>query len=125
LFHQIRELERIDLFFATRLTDLIVSGSEKVRVRDARNLHGVLKGEKDSLLRALFRLEVEEILAIVGRGSGRDFICRIASKNLSERALAGAVRAHHGMDLTGVHGEVDAFENLFTAYGGLEAFYVE
>ncbi len=108
LLHEIRELERIDLFLAARLADLVVRRAQEVRVRDARNLHRILEREEDARLRALFGRHREKILAVVRHGAAGDLVRRIARQHLRERALAGAVRAHDGVDFAGFDGEIDA-----------------
>src|SRR5205085_5338279 len=50
---------------------------------------------------------------------------RVSREHLRERALAGAVRAHDRVDLARVDGEVEALENFFIAYGGVEIFDFE
>ena len=43
-------------------------------------------------------------------------------QHAGEGALAGAVRAHDGVDLTGVDGQVDAAEDFFVVHAGVEVF---
>ena len=62
LFHHIEELQRVDLFLAPCLADLVVGRAQEVRVAHAGNLDRILEREEDSRLRALLRLQVEQIL---------------------------------------------------------------
>jgi len=105
-----------------RFADLVVRRAEKVRVRYAGNLHGVLKGEKDSALRTLFRWHRQQVLAVVCHRSARDLVRRVARQHLRERALARPVWTHHGVDLAGVHREVDALEDFLIADRGVKIF---
>ena len=61
----IEELQRIDLFLAARLADLVVRGAQEVRVRDARDLDRILEREEDARLRALLGLEREQVAPLV------------------------------------------------------------
>ena len=97
LLHEVGELERIDLLLAARLADLVVRRAQEVRVRHAGNLDRILEGEEDARLRALLRLHLEQILAVVGDRAAGDLVRRIPGEHLRERALARAVRPHDGV----------------------------
>ena len=86
------------------------------------NLDRILEGEKDSGLGPLLRLHVEEILALVEHRAVRHRVGRVAGEHLCQRALAGAVWTHDGMNLTGVDGEIDALEDFLVSGAGPEAF---
>ena len=49
----------------------------------------------------------------------------LPGEHLRERALAGAVRAHDGVDLAGVHGEVDPLRISLSPTRGVEIFNFE
>jgi hypothetical protein len=49
----------------------------------------------------------------------------VAAEDFAQRAFAGAVRAHDGVDFTGVDGEVQAFEDFAAGDLGVEVFDLE
>src|SRR5262249_9181358 len=63
---------------------------------------------------------VEEILALIRDRSAGDGVRGMSGQHLRERALAGAVGAHDGMYLTGVHGESDSAKDLFVSRRGVK-----
>ena len=79
---------------------------------DARDLHRILEGEEHAGGRALERLHGKQILTLPGDRARGDLVVVLAGQHVSERRLAGAVRAHDGMHLAGRQGEVEAFQDL-------------
>ena len=79
---------------------------------DARNLHGVLKGEEHAGGGALGRVHGKQVLTLPGDRARGDLVVVLAGQHISERRLAGAVRPHDGVHLAGRQREVEAFEDL-------------
>src|SRR5262245_57704241 len=96
---KVDEIDRADLFLAAGLSKLILRRTQKVGVGDAGDLHRILEREEDTGLRALLRLQVEEILALVDDRSARDRVGWMSGKDLRERALPRAVGPHDRMNL--------------------------
>jgi hypothetical protein len=51
---------------------------------------------------------VRDVLALEQDGAGRHRVGRVPHERVGQRRLAGAVRAHEGVDLAGLDGQVDA-----------------
>ena len=95
------------------LADGVEGGLEEVHVADAGDFDGILEGEEDAVAGALFGGQVEEILAFDRVTSPPVTSIDVAAgEDLGERAFAGAVGAHDGVDFAGVDGEVDALQNF-------------
>ena len=58
------------------------------------------------------RVHGEQVLAVPGDRACRHLVVLLAGEHVSERRLAGAVRAHDGMDLALGQLEVEAFQDL-------------
>ena len=98
-------------------------GFHKIGHGDPRNLYGILEGEKNPFPGALFGRHGEQILAFKEYLSACNCIGRIAGKNTGEGGFAGTVRSHNSVHLTLIDEQVDAFQNLFIAYRGVEINY--
>jgi hypothetical protein len=106
------ELERVQLRQPLRRPLRVRHEAQEVRVPDAGQLHGVLEGEEDARARRLLGLHVQQLDAVEPRGAGQHLVGRVAAEHLGQRRLAGAVGAHDGVDLAGVHRQVQALEDL-------------
>ena len=120
LFHERHELHGVELGKAAMLPLGVDGGLQEVRVVDAGNFHGVLERHEDALAGAIFRRELDEILAVVGDRSPGDFDLRMAGQRAGERALARAVRPHDGVDFALLDAQVDAAEDVFRAAADLQ-----
>ena len=98
-------------FLALRQTRLD-GGTEKICDRDSRNFAWILKCEKNAFARAFVRLEFEQIFAIHREGSGCHLVIGMASQHFGERALAGAIRPHDGVDFATRHLQAQPADNL-------------
>ena len=76
------------------------------------NLDRILEGQEDAFAGALLGVHVEQVLAAVDDFAAGDLVAVAPGEDAGQRALAGAVRPHDGVDFAGVDGEVDAFEDL-------------
>jgi hypothetical protein len=85
----------------------------------------VLEGEKEAGAAALIDGHVEDVFAIEQDLAAGDFVVFVTAEDLAEGAFAGAVRAHDGVDFTGVDREVQAFENFAAGDLSVEVFDFE
>jgi hypothetical protein len=86
---------------------------------------GVLEGHEHTFTRALVRIHVQEILAVVGHLARGDLVFGMACDRPCESALARPVRAHDGVDLTGLDVQVDSLENLLAFRANLKVFDIK
>src|SRR5262245_17378138 len=93
---------------------LVVGHPKKVGVAHSRDLDRILKRKEYTLARPLIRLKLEQILSQVDDLAFGHLVVRMPGENLGERALARAVRPHDRVNLTGLHREVEPFENLLS-----------
>ena len=89
---------------------------EEVGVVHAGDLDRVLERHEHAFARALVRIHVEQILAVVGHLAAGDLVLGMPGRRPRQRALAGPVRAHDGVDFAGVDVQVDPLEDLL-AFG--------
>jgi len=70
---------------------------------------------------SLVDLHREHVLAVESHGTLGDRVLRVARDRVSQRRLAGAVRAHDGVGLARLDREIDAPEDLarLLASGGV------
>ena len=95
-----------------RLANFVVRGAHEIRIRDTRNLDGILKREEDTGVGPRFRLHREQVLALVLHRPARDLVPRVPGEHLSECRFSGPVRPHDGVDLTGKHFQTDPLEDF-------------
>ena len=98
---------------------------EEVGVVHSRDLDGVLEGHEHTFTRALVRIHVQEILAVVGHLAPGNLVFGMPCDRPCESALARPVRAHDGVDLTGVDVQVDSLENLLAFRANVKVFDVK
>jgi hypothetical protein len=74
--------------------------------------------------RPLVRLHVEHVFTVEQDLAFGDFIVVLASQDVGQRGLAGAVRAHDGVNFTGVDGQVDAAQDFCLVFrdAGVQVF---
>jgi len=68
---QIEEIHGVQLRLAGALAHRIQRGLEEIHVADAGDLNRILERQKDARLRALFRVELQQVFAVVGHGAFR------------------------------------------------------
>ncbi len=112
LLEQVDEVDRVDFFEPLGLPDLVVRRPQEVGVGDAGDLDRVLEGQEHALLGPLFRLQVEQVLALVGHLAAGDRVRRVAGQHLRQRALARPVGPHDGVHFAGIHREADTAKDL-------------
>ena len=102
------------------LADRVHRLAEKVVHAHSRQFYRILKCQENALFGTFVRIHIEQILTLVDRRAARYFIVLTSCQHGCERALAGSVRSHDGVNLTRVHREVDALEDLDVLDPGLE-----
>ena len=87
---------------------------------DAGHLGRVLHDEVQAGGGTLPRRHGEHVDAVERDRALEHLVARLAHDDRRQRALAGAVGAHHGVDLAARHGQIDAAEDLLAADGGAQ-----
>ena len=95
-------------------------GAQEIGHRHARHLHRVLHGQEQAGLGALVRRHRQQVLAVQQHLAGFHLVLGVAGQRVGQRGLAGAVRAHDGVGLPRVDGQVHAFEDLLAAVLGFD-----
>ena len=110
---------------AARAVLCIESRLEEIQRRDAGNLEWILHGEEHALGGALFRRKRIQVLPTIGDRALRDLIARAARKNVGQRRLTRAVRAHDRMHLTRFNRERQPFEDFLAVDRDVQVFDLE
>ena len=116
----LREVQRVELLETLMLADRVHRRAQEVGVGDAADRHRVLKSQERPGACPLFGLHRQQVVAVVADGAPRDRVGRMARQDLSERALAGAVRAHDGVYLAGVDAQRDPAQDFLPLGGSVE-----
>jgi hypothetical protein len=122
LAHQLEKLHGVQLLFTAHLALRIERGAQKVGVIDAGNFHRVLKRQKHAGRRALFRIQREQVDAVVDHRAGGDFVTVAAGEHVAQGRFAGAVRPHDGVDFARIHGKAEALENFLALNADVQVF---
>jgi hypothetical protein len=99
--------------------------AEEVGVADAGDFVRVLEGKEEAGAAAGIDGHVEDVFAIEEDLAAGDFVVFVAAEDLAQSAFARTVRAHDGMDFTGVDGEIEAFEDFAAGDLSVEVFDFE
>mmetsp|Transcript_36559 Transcript_36559/g.91349 ORF Transcript_36559/g.91349 Transcript_36559/m.91349 type:complete len:606 (+) Transcript_36559:252-2069(+) len=120
------KLDRVVLALSEGAAALVDSEAQKVGVGDTRDLDRVLERKEDTLLRALLRLQVEQVLAlaVVHRAAG-DLVRWVPHDHLGKGALPRAVRPHDRMDLAALDAQVHPLQDRRVLHGGLQILHVQ
>ena len=102
------------------LRTALSAAAQEVGVADAGDLDGILEGQEHALAGALLGVHVQEVLALEEDFALGDLVGVASGEDAGQRALAGAVGAHDGVDLAGVDLEVDAAEDFFVLDAGVQ-----
>ncbi len=89
------------------------------------NRHRILEGEKQPQPGALAGVEFPQIATVDADRALRDLILGMTDQSVSERALAGSVRPHQGVNLSLSDLEVDSFEDLGLADGYVQVINLQ
>ena len=114
------EVHGIQLLEAAVLADGIQRGFQEVHVADAGDLDGILERQKNAFARAIFGRHGQQVLAAIDHLAAGDDVQLAPCQHLRQRAFAGAVRPHDGVDLAGINGEIDALQNFPIANRGVQ-----
>ncbi len=112
LASQREEVDAVHFLFPSMLTDLVQRCPQEVGTVHARNLDGILESHENAFLRPLIGVQIQEIRPFIQDLTVSDVIGFVSRKDLGQRALAGPVRPHDGVDFTGLDGQVDPLENF-------------
>src|SRR2546422_7095906 len=104
------------------LANRIECRAEEVHIADACDLDRILKSEKDAVAGAFFGWHREQVFALINDFALSDLISLAFGEHVSESALARSIRAHDGVDFTGVNREVYASQDLIVADAGVQVF---
>ena len=110
--HQLQEFGGRQLCFAALLALRVERGAQERHGGDARNFERILERQEQALGGALVRLHLQNVLAVEQDLAFGRLVAGFAGHHIGERRLARAVRAHDGVHLTLVHGEVETVEDL-------------
>ena len=88
-----------------RLTKKLDDGNPGDRLR-------ILKGQEQPTTAPLIRTHGQQIVTVEKNSSAGDPVLGVSGQHIGERALAGPVRSHDGVDLAVVDRQVDSMEDL-------------
>src|SRR3984957_15716904 len=125
LAHLLDEFRRRELRLAALLALSVERGAQEVHRADAGDFQRILECEENTLGGALVGLERKQILALERHRAARHLVGLLAREHVRERRLARSVRAHDGVHLALVHGEVETFEDLAAVDRHLEVLHFE
>ena len=117
-----QECDGVQLRFAAGAADGIEGRADEIGVADAGQFDRVLEGQEDAGGGALLGLHRQQILAVEMGGAAGHLVAVAAGKHVGERGLAGAVRAHDGVNFAVRDGEVNAAEDFLAFDRGGEVF---
>ena len=83
---------------------------------------GILKREEQAGARALVRLHVEDVHAVHQDFAGGDSVVGMPAEHLGQRALAGAVRPHDGVDFAALDLKAQAADNFDARHADVQIF---
>ena len=89
---------------------LVISETQKLRIRNTRHFDRILKRHEHAFARTLVRRHLEQVAALVKNLARGHFILRMSGEHLRQRRLAGTIRSHDGVNLALVNRQVDALE---------------
>ncbi len=116
LVEEREEVDRVELGLPAVLAHGVDRGAQEVRVRDARDLHGILEREEHALARAHLGRHGEKVHALEPGGALRHDVAGPPRQDVRERALARPVRAHDRVHLARADDEVDPLEDLVPVF---------
>src|SRR5699024_1466085 len=92
-------------------------GTQEVSNGNARDFSWILHSQEETSACTLINFHLQDVLAVEEDLACGYFVAWVSTKGVSKSGLAGTVRAHDGVDLTGVDGEVDALEDFLRLSG--------
>ena len=103
----------------------IQCGLQEVGVVDAGDLHRILKAEEHAFPGTLLRRHLEKVLAFVEDFPLGDLIVVAPGEDVGQRALAGAVGSHDGVDFTSLHFQIETAENFLAVDSNVQVLDAE
>lgn len=110
------EFERVEFWQATRGAVGVDGGTEELRGVDAREFHRILEGEKQAAARAFVGFQLQQVGAVQRGLAVGDGVAIAPRQRIAQRAFAGAVGAHDGVDFARVDREGEAFQDGFFGF---------
>ena len=110
-----RVLHRVQFRLAPAAPRRVHGGAQEIHVVHARQFDRVLEREEHTGSRSFIGGERQQIQAQIRDRARRDLIAGLAREDTGQCRLSGAVGAHDGMDLAGIDGQVDAFDDVPSA----------
>ena len=95
---KLQELDRIELWLAKVLALGVERGLEEVGVGDAGDLDRILERHEHAFACALVGIHLEKVVPLVDHFAARNHVLRVPGQHTRERALAGTVWPHDGVD---------------------------
>ena len=124
LAHHLQEISRAHRFHPVILALGIDGRTHEVDHRHTGNLHRLLEGQEESLVRPFFRFHGQQVLAVERHAATRHLVCGVSHQHITQRALSGSVLPHQGMYLPRVYRQVDTLQYLFAIDTGMQIFYL-
>ena len=120
LADEAHEIRRGELRLAALLALRIERRPQERHRADAGDFDGILEGEEDSGGGALVGLHLQKVAAVIEDLALGDGVLLLAGEHIGERRFSRAVRAHDGVHLAEIDGEVDAFEDFAAIHFDVE-----
>src|SRR5690554_1851777 len=98
-----------------------LGGAQEVRDGHSGDLHRILHGQEEAGAGALVNTQFEHVEVVEVDRARLDVVLRVPGDRVREGRLAGPVRAHDGVDLVLVDGQVDAVQDVLGSLIGLDA----
>ena len=112
LLPELGDRDRIVLAAVPALADRVDRAPQEAGDGDSGNRVRILEREEETLLGALVRAELGDVLAVEQDLALRDLVGRVTHQRVRERGLPRAVRSHDRVLLVPVHREVDTLDDL-------------
>ena len=112
LAQQLQEVHRVEFRLAPRLAVRVDRRLQEVAVADAGDLDRILEGQEEAGVGPLFRRHLLQVLAVELQRARSDLVVLLARENLGQRALARAVRPHHGVNFARADLEIHTLQDF-------------
>ncbi len=123
--HKFLERHGLDFVLTTLFADRVDRGTQEGGVRHAGNFDRVLEGEEETGCGALFRLKLENILAVKQDFALGYLIFLTTGEDIGEGALAGTVWPHDGVNFALANLEVQTFQDRLAINFSMQVFNLD